>query len=339
MNYSRRHFLGSTGMTALASLAAPSILLARLPAVTRSVSVFRWQQISDAVRVAFEHGGNAMTLSHGGQTILIDCKNAGFGGALRRESGDGLALVVNTHHHADHTGGNTAFTADLPVYAHEKCRPRVLAQHKRYIDAIRQLSKTDIPLNQPVGPDGKPLATPRDAFIRVVQHAGTLAGNPPDAEQFAPTHPVGDHETLTIGDLNIDLHHVGPGHTDNDVFVHVPALNLLHTGDLLFHRLHPFLDRPAGATTSGWMRSAKVMIELCNEHTVVVPGHGEITDVSGIREQIAYFEHVHGLVGDAIKAGQSKKEIQQLPIERFADYGFKQIKSLVLGVVYDELTE
>ena len=93
-----------------------------------------------------------------------------------------------------------------------------------------------------------------------------------------------------------------------------------------------------GATTAGWMRSLRRMIELCDERTVVVPGHGEVTDVSGLREQVAYFEYVRRLVGDAIKAGQSKRQIQRDPIERYQGYGFEQLAPRVLGAVYDELT-
>ena len=56
--------------------------------------------------------------------MLVDCKNPGLGQSLRREveaylgSDATLAQVVLTHHHHDHSGGNPAFTPDLPLYGH-----------------------------------------------------------------------------------------------------------------------------------------------------------------------------------------------------------------------------
>jgi glyoxylase-like metal-dependent hydrolase (beta-lactamase superfamily II) len=52
--------------------------------------------------------------------------------------------------------------------------------------------------------------------------------------------------------------------------VFVPRRNVVHCGDLLFYRNHPFLDANR-RVVQGWMAAAKSIAELCDEKTLVVP--------------------------------------------------------------------
>lgn len=47
--------------------------------------------------------------------------------ALERLSDDGVELLLNTHFHGDHSGGNPAFDAGATILAHENVRKRLLA--------------------------------------------------------------------------------------------------------------------------------------------------------------------------------------------------------------------
>ena len=38
-----------------------------------------------------------------------------------------------------------------------------------------------------------------------------------------------------------------PAHTDGDSLIHFENANIVHMGDLMFNRRHPFVDRSAGA--------------------------------------------------------------------------------------------
>lgn len=328
MLVNRRQFLAATGLAAAAAAGwAPPVLARRLDTPTW----FDWKTPADGVHVAFNEGGNAMVLRGRAGALLVDCKNAPFGAALRREAeglGAALTTVINTHHHADHTAGNSAFVADLPVLAHQNARERVLAQTERYLGMIRggvaQVSRSSNPARDRVLEDARSLA----------ERAERLR-----PEDFAPTRPVGEYDELEVGGRTVALHHFGAGHTDNDLVVHVPALNVVHTGDLLFHRLHPFMDVAAGANSTGWIASLQRIIALCNERTVVIPGHGELTGVDGVRRQIEYFERTRDAVAAAVRQGQSREQIEAIELADFRDYGFERIRSRVLGAIYDELTK
>ena len=160
-----------------------------------------------------------------------------------------------------------------------------------------------------------------------------------EADRWSPTKTFTDTHDLRIGTHAVQLRHVGPGHTDNDVFVWLPELNVLHTGDLLFHKRHPFIDRAADATTTGWMTSLDAMIGLCDAETIVIPGHGELTDVEGLRGQKAYFERVREMVAGAIEKGASRGEVQRMAIDGTDGYQFEQLRANALGAIYEELSE
>ena len=292
----RRTFnLGALASAAGGGLLAPGWLLRAARA--QGGEALSASEIAPGVRVIMGRGGNALVAAGDGGALLIDCKVAGAGGALRalaEEGGTPLRAVINTHHHGDHTGGNPAFTPDLPVHAHRSCRPRVRAQV-------------------------------------------AARGETPDP--YLPTDDLVEQAVVEAGGVRAELRHAGAGHTDNDVYVFFPEANVLHTGDLVFHMNHPYIDRGAGATTTGWMDSCRAMLELCDDGTVVAPGHGDVTDRSGIERQIAYFEAVREAVGEVVSAGGPREAAERIRLRMFANMGFERLRTQALGAVYDELVE
>ncbi len=47
-------------------------------------------------------------------------------------------------------------------------------------------------------------------------------------------------------------------------------------GDLVFNGLHPYFRPEGGVTAKGWIRSLSSVLDLCDEETTVVPGHGPV---------------------------------------------------------------
>lgn len=341
MQISRRGFaalgLGAVAGLTLSRLARASMqqgltLEAQpLPADDGDKPFFDWKPVGDRVRVGFGQGGNCLLLAAGSEAMIVDCKNAGLGATLRREAeafGTPLKLAVNTHHHRDHVGGNPAFTRDLPLFAHKNAVPRIAAQHSTMLDSLGPM----VTVLQTAKPP-----TPR----RVIEEAKSLADRAAQItrEEFAPTQIVDDQKSISVGGVEVRLRHLGPGHTDNDLFVFIPELNLLQTGDLLFHKLHPFIDLAAGASTIGWQQNVRFMIEMCDEKTVVVPGHGEITDRSGLQKQVEYFDKLREVVRHAKDVeGMKREEVLKLKPGAFEDYGLVQLLGPALGAVFDELS-
>lgn len=329
MQLSRRRFNTFT----LAALAATGLGPAAAVLARRAdePTLFDWKETVGGVKVAFGGGGNAMLLMSRGESLLVDCKNPGLGHTLRREAeafGSPLKAVVNTHHHRDHVGGNSAFTKSANLIAHENARPRIVGQVEGMLGSVaatlRQLEQAQKP-------------TPPRVIEEVKAFQESIANV--RAEDFAPSTLIGkEMEPITVGSVEVRLHRFAPGHTDNDLVVFVPSLNLMHCGDLLFHKNHPFIDIPSGATTKGWQATLAKMIELCDDSTVVVPGHGELTDKTGLQLQIDYFDKMRQVVKHAKDVeGMTKDEVMKLQPGAFQDYGLTQILPRTLGGLYDEL--
>ena len=324
MTMSRRDFLATS-----AAAGSAFALSGRSPGgVPSDDKFFDWKPVCEGAQAAFGNGGNSLVITGKSGAVLVDCKNSPFGQELRREAEaiHKLTHVINTHHHADHTGGNHAFTPDIEVIAQTNATPRILGQLNRYVSQIKEaLGATTDKKNSAadaVRNDHKAL------YARVTQIK---------AIEFAPKLTFEKDYELDLGGVKLALHHFGPGHTDNDLVVHAPSLNVLHTGDLVFNGRHPYVDADGGANTSAWMASLKKAMELCDAKTKVIPGHGDLCGVDGLKQQVEYFEKMRDLVAKQIKAGKSRKEVAEMKPALFESYGNKEIVGMVLGAIYTEL--
>src|SRR5690606_19592002 len=140
------------------------------------------------------------------------------------------------------------------------------------------------------------------------------------------TRTVAKTETIQIGAERVELEHVGPAHTDNDLVVFIPGRNILHTGDVVFHRLFPFVDAQGGASVDGWIAACDRLLRIADRDTVVVPGHGEVTDRNGISEQRAFLVALRDFVAKQIKEGRTADEVEAMSIPGYEKYGFRQMQ-------------
>lgn len=334
---SRRDFLGSSAL--LVTLAAVRPARAwHVPAAATAERYFTWISPADHVHVAMGEGGNSLVLLDAAkkQALLIDTKTTGFGSVLRREAeslGAPLRLVINSHHHYDHTGGNSAFTADIPVLAHAKALERCVA------DAQFTMYRNGIPAaHKSLRTNEKPVA--KSALTDVESMMKTF----PAKEAFKPTREfkpssaaAPQTETIDFAGEKVEITHVNPGHTDTDLIVRLPAKNVVHTGDLLFNKVWPYVDAPGGFTSDGWIRSLNAIVEMCDAKTTVVPGHGELTDREGVKRQIAFFNDVRDRARAAVKAGTPRDEFTKLTPDEYKDFAAADwIRPITLGGLYDE---
>ncbi len=325
--HDRREFLIGTAALLGGAMFAP-MALAR---VHRLDGILDWARVSEHTRgiINVALGGNSLMVASGGEALVIDSKFPYLGGALRADAQGavegGKVSLLNTHHHGDHTGGNSAFVGKGASYAHPKAIERIRGQIDNYRSgaeaAVGQVSENLRGNERAI-----------ELAIQVAENAQNLK-----AEDFVPTDAVEGGSQIPVGDLTIDVHHFGAGHTDNDVVAHLPSENVIHTGDLVFNGLHPFFDPSAGVTAKGWIRSLAGILELCDADTVVVPGHGAIGGREIVQTQRDYIERLVEAVGDEIKKGTSKEEAQQMTWPFMDGLGFEQIKGRAIGAVYDQL--
>ncbi|MCP9926372.1 MBL fold metallo-hydrolase [Cyanobium sp. CH-040] len=145
-------------------------------------------------------------------------------------------LLVNTHFHADHTDGNAGFAATgAVIVAHENT-------HRRLAEG-----------------------TMLEAFGLVTPPAAATALPPVTFER--------DLRLRLNGEI-IDLLHLPAAHTDGDVIVRFRNADVIHTGDVWFNGMYPFIDTRHGGTLAGAIAGVDRLLLLAGEDTRLIPGHG-----------------------------------------------------------------
>lgn len=66
--------------------------------------------------------------------------------ALRELGGGGIAFVLNTHWHGDHTGGNPALGAEAPIVAHHNVRRRLSTRQEARGRVLEPLPEEGLPV-------------------------------------------------------------------------------------------------------------------------------------------------------------------------------------------------
>ncbi|MFN8251527.1 MAG: MBL fold metallo-hydrolase [Ferruginibacter sp.] len=155
----------------------------------------------------------------------------------------------------------------------------------------------------------------------VVAHANSLANQKATAEksknedkQLFPDTTYTDKWTAKLGKEKISMHYFGAGHTNGDSLVHFEHANIVHMGDLLFNRRHPYVDKSAGANMGNWIKVLDKAVSTFSSSTQFVCGHsGEGYDVLTKTDDLKAFGDYLGavlqFVEGEIKAGKRKEEI------------------------------
>jgi cyclase len=115
----------------------------------------------------------------------------------------------------------------------------------------------------------------------------------------ARRHFTGE-ETLRVGGRTVQLIEVGPAHTQGDLLVYLPDEKVLFAGDVVFIGSTPVMwAGPIENLLAALDRILGMDVEL------VVPGHGPITNKSGVRQVRAYWEFVELQTRRRYEAGMS----------------------------------
>jgi cyclase len=246
---------------------------------------------------------NCGAVSGSDGTVIIDTcateeRTRRFLAAVDQATGGApIRMAVNTHHHGDHTHGNSLLPADTQLIGHPHTRQRIL----------------------------------RDPTI----DSGPSEWDPvPDwgeVTRRAPTILTGSALTVFCGERRIELVHPGyAAHTKGDLVAWLPDERVLFTGDLVFHGLTPLVF---AGSVRGALRSLRWLAGFDADY--LVPGHGPIADKSSIDCVLADHERYYRFVLDAADRGRGDglsmlETAQQVDLGQFA--GWADAERLVLNL-------
>ena len=182
-----------------------------------------------------------------------------------------IRFLINTHWHDDHTGGNENFShLDTLIIAHDNVRKRLK----------------------------------KGQFLKVFKK--TIPPYPQDA---LPVVTFDQNITFHFNNEEIKVFHFPDAHTDGDSLVLFKKANVLHTGDIFFNGIYPFIDKSSNGSVSGIIAAIDHIKTIINESTKIIPGHGPEGNLSDLIEYQNMLKIVQSRIFIAINKGQSLDEV------------------------------
>lgn len=185
----------------------------------------------------------------------------------------------------------------------------------------------------------------------VVAHENSLINQKAVAEknnsvdkQLYPDITFSGDWKLKMGDEKIKAFYYGAGHTNGDAVYHFENANIIHAGDLMFNKRHPFVDRTAGANISQWIKDLDKIIKNTSKDTIIIFGHSlNAGEETGTNEDLKkfqdYLRKVLAFAEQEIKKGVSKEEfVKNISIPGVTEWSGQGIER-PLTAAYEELTE
>ena len=209
-------------------------------------------------------------------------------------------FVLDTHWHADHTGGNLGL-ARLPdgglgavILAHDEVRARLAKGSER----------------------------------------------PPAVEPAAlPVITYADGLTLHLNGDDIRVVHYAHAHTDGDSVLLFPTSKVAHLGDLFFNQRFPFVDLSSGGDVVGLQRAIEQLLPEIPADWKIIPGHGPLATPDELKTYKRMLDESLALVRERMGQGKSRDQVLADGVpQEWQGWAWTFISAETwLGTVYDSL--
>jgi cyclase len=241
-------------------------------------------------------GGNITVQVGDDGVLLVDAGLAGTTdkvyAAIKTLSDKPIRYIIDTHLHADHTGGN---------------------------EALAKLGNT-IAGGNVVGDIGASAGNQATvvAAQEVLDRMSEPDGNRPAASQGSwPTETYTTPERkIYFNGEGVLLTHVPHAHTDGDTIVFFRRSDVISTGDIFTTTGYPFVDMAHGGNVQGVIDGLNRIIEMAipadeqEGGTQVIPGHGRQCDVADVVWYQEMVTIIRDRVQDMISKGMTLEQVK-----------------------------
>ena len=157
-----------------------------------------------------------------------------------------------------------------------------------------------------------------------------------------PVVTFGEGVTFHLNGLDAKVFHVPEAHTDGDAVIHFPGVNVIHAGDIMFHKLFPYIDLDSGGTVSGYISAQQKLISMADDGTKIIPGHGGLATKADLQRDLMALTDGQARVKMLIDQGKTMDEVlQENPLSVYHDeYNWSFITTEIMTrTLYRSLTQ
>jgi cyclase len=256
-------------------------------------------------------GCNVVAIAGPEGALMIDGGLAANADALlaairRATAASRIHTVINTHWHPEQTGVNEAVgRAGGVIFAHEKTKMMVSS-----------------------------------TVYSSVEFTGRV---PPLPQVARPTRTTRGDGSLEFAGQQIDYGYMPAAHTDGDLYVHVPKLNVLAVGGVVSAEEWPLLDYKNGAWLGGRVRALERLATVVRPDTRVVPASGRVmTGKDIVRHRDMYQKLFTTMIGYLNMGLGPEDAVARNPLEEYqSEFGdpsaftYGALRSMMIAYVPD----
>ncbi len=189
--------------------------------------------------------------------------------AVEEHTQRSVDFAINTHVHGDHLGANKAM----------KLSGATVVAHdnirKRLIDVGWQ----------------------------------TMDGMRPAEKDELPQITFSDEVTFHLNGHEAIVFHLAKAHTDGDAGIYFRDVDVIHTGDLLFNGMFPYIDLDSGGTVAGYQAGQMKILNMAGPDTKIIPGHGPLASKEDLQVALDMLIDAEARVKALVDAGQTADEV------------------------------